>query len=118
MAFIRKKSVTLDGVTVILGSVLSCEAESLISKQREIIDQADVQPIDKLKALGETWEHFLVDSLNRGGSKTPEGATWDTKNIHEQFDKGCLAWLKDQAMDMNGIGLRKGEATAPSTSPS
>ena len=118
MPFLRKKQITLDGITVTIGSILSCEAEEMFTAQREIFDQPETTPESKLIRIRKSWDDFIAKSLTRGEAKpAPEGG-WSAENIHKEFDKGFLALLLDEIREMNGVGVVKGEVKAPSTSPS
>lgn len=116
MPFIRSRDFALDGQHVKLGSILDFEAEALFTRQRELLDDKNIESKAKLAGLDEMWAEFVAQGLNRGKTLGPDGQVdwvWTPKNLKEEFDKGFLTAIRNALMDMNGIGLVKGEVTAP-----
>ena len=121
MAFIRKKIVSMDGISIAISPLLCKEADAFLTKQQEIVASED--PIDeKVKKLGETWLQFIADGLNTAAATGPTPAKKENEftvdKLQGEFDKVFLDLLKTEIADMSGIGIQKGGVQAPSTSPS
>lgn len=117
MAFVRKKSIEMDGVTVVIAPLFSKQVDEMLSEQVRILDQTEIPTEEKVRALSRSWMQMIADGLNNANGVDPDHR-YTSENIHEQFDKVMLKRLKDEIAEMSGMGISEGEAKAPSTSQS
>ena len=117
MPFIRKRTIEMDGVSVIIAPMLSIEVDEFLAKQQEVLSKNgdNGEEVKKFESLRQSWLDLIVRGLNRGaGNKSSE---FTIENIQKDFDKVFLERIRNEIMDMSGIGVA-GEVKPPSTSPS
>lgn len=106
MAFIRKKTIEMDGVSVTIAPLLSGQADEFLTKQKEILNGSGEA---KESALRDLWLDFIAIGLSQGMG--PE-SKFTAKSVQEDFDKVFLERVRLEIMEMSGIGV-VGEAKTP-----
>ena len=108
MAFIRKKTVEMDGVSVPVSPLLSREVDEFLSNQLEVLKNTEKPAAERFEAMKTLWLGFIVAGLNQAGAEPK----FTIERLHAEFDKVFLEKLRAEIMQMSGIGV-VGEVKAP-----
>jgi len=118
VAFIRKRSVTLDEVTVKIAPLFSKQVEDFLAQQDKILDSVDLPVEQKAKSMERLWLQLVatsIDNAARDGNFEPRALLeeFDPEKLLSLYDKTlCLDFLKSEIMKMSGMAER-GRITGP-----
>lgn len=107
MSFLRKKTVELDGASVVVSGLTGEQVDKFLARQAEIGKMED--KAQRTEAYATFSEEFVADCINNASDST-NGDKMTGEKIHKEFDRGFVTFLVDVCLDMSKLGGGQGNA--------